>query len=325
MRPARTLRTLLTAGALLAAAANTALAVDSKDNAALAYWRVFSLVDADGADAVNTTGRDALGADGIANLDHSVLDVIRDDALIRRLIQAASLPECDFAVEYERGIEALLPHLGPMRTGVTALLLRAQLDLAEGDPAHAAQCLAAALRSAEHIIGDRILISSLVSAWMIERARPIVEAASARDDFGEEQRLVVLDAIERFEARDPVGAVAALRTEARMIARWAEANLRGDEGISILTRVSPGVTHDEADRFLNDAPNQIRLYTLAMDNAIDAVAARDLDALRALGEALHNGVFGEMAKVLVPSHGRTITAMDQAESSLRSMRATLAR
>lgn len=321
----RRTRPLLAAAILALAGAHAALAVDSKDNAALRYWRAFALVDADKAEAVNTVGRDALGAAEFTLTDETALGVIRDDDLIDRLIGAADLPECDFAIEYERGIGALLPHLGPMRTGATALLLRARFDIAHGDQAHAAACIAAAIRSAEHIVGDGVLISSLVSASIIERTRPVVDAAVNSGHLNTEQRAVLLGAIERFERDDPFGVVSALRAETRMIAHWAETNLRGDNGAELLAQVSPDGDSKETARILEDLPNQVRLYELAMGKGVDAVEARDKAALDALGAALREGAFGDLARIFIPSLHRTIDTMVRAESNLTAMRDALSR
>ncbi len=324
-RTPRFAKALAAATILTLAGASHALAVDSKDNAALGYWRAFSLITPEQVDVIRSVGHQPIDAPEEILKNEAVLAILRDDSLIDRLITAASKPDCDFAVEYERGLDALLPHLGPMRTSAQILTMRAALDLAEGRPAHAAACIEATVRSAEHLIGDKILISSLVSARIIEHTRAVVERGVKIGAFNADQRAVLLDAVDRFENEDPFGVIASLQTESTMISRWAETTLAGENGPELLVQVSPGGDADESRRIIEDLPNQIRLYELAMGRGIDAVAARDATALDELGAALREGAFGELAKIVIPSLRRTISTMESAEANLQAIRDALAR
>ena len=324
-RTPRFARALAAAAILATVGATHALAVDSKDNAALGYWRAFSLITPAQVDVIRSIGRESFDSPEIILKNDAVLAILRDDSLIDLLIRAASKPDSDFAIEYERGFDALLPHLGPMRTSAQILTLRAALDLSEGRPAHAAACIEAVVRSSEHLVGDRVLISSLVSASIIEHARAVTELGAKNDAFDAGQRAAIIDAVDRFEEDDPFGVIAALRTEARMVADWAEISLAGENGPEMLAKISSGGDAEEARRITEDLPNQIRLYELAMRRSIDAVAARDVAALDTLSEALREGAFGELAKIVIPSLRRTINAMENAEANLQAIRDALTR
>lgn len=328
-RHPRFARTLALAALLAAGAAAPALAVDSKDNAALGYWRAFALVTPDRADAISAFDRSTLGAPDFALVDDAVLSVVRDDALIDRLLDSAAKPDCDFAIEYERGLDALLPHLGPMRTGARILAIRARLDLAEGRPDHAAACLDAAIRSAEHLIGDDTLISSLVSAAITASVQPVLEFALAEGLFDAGQRATLRAALDRFAKDDPFGVVASIRREKGVIALWASATLTGPGAPDAITQVagdSP-VAARLAKAVANgaDIRPQIALYEAYMDRAAAALAARDGAAIDDLRRAVESGAFGDVALLLAPGFDRLLVNLERSDATLASMRDALAR
>ncbi len=322
----RLARQLLAAALLAFAGATHALAVDSKDNAALGYWRAFALVTPEKAGTISAFDRDAIGNAEFAIDDPGVLAIIRDDALINHIIRAAAKPECDFAIEYDQGIDALLPHLGPMRASAIMLVLRARLDLAEGDAAHAATCLEAALRTSEHLAQGNILIGSLVSLAITASAQPVIELGVAQGAFnaGERQRLAAV--VERIDDEDPFGIVSGLRIEKGMVAQWAATRLSGPDAASILASLS-GEVEDEAVRRVarGDLGAQIALYELFMDKGIDALQARDLTALNGLRDAVRGGAFGDLTLVVAPSLQPVLRNLNRADELLASLRESLAR
>jgi hypothetical protein len=319
-------RPLLAAALLAFAGASLALAVDSKDNAALGYWRAFALVTPEKAGTISAFDRDAIGNAEFAIDDPGVLDIIRDDALLNHIIRAASKPECDFAIEYDQGIDALLPHLGPMRTSAIMLVLRARLDLAEGDAAHAATCLEAALRTSEHLVDGNILIGSLVSLAITASAQPVIELGIANGAFDAGQRQRLAAVLDEIDDGDPFGIISGLRTEKRMVARWAADRLSGPDASSILASLS-GEDEDELTRRVaqGDLHGQIALYELFMDKGIEALQARDLAALNDVRDAVREGAFGDLTLVIAPSLHPVLRNLNRADELLASLRESLAR
>ena len=325
----RTLLTRTLAGlALSATLASAALAVDSKDNAALRYWRAFALVTPAHVEVISGVDRNRIGDADFVIRDEAVLNILRDDSLISRLVVGAAKPDCDFAIEYDKGLDALLPHLGPMRTSAVILLLRARMDLAEGDAAHASQALEAVLRSSEHLVSDDTLISSLVSLAMFALAQPVIELGVSQKAFDANQIVTLRDALDRFAEKDPFGVLASIRREKEVIAGWAASTLRGEAGAEWL-RVLPD--EDAAGHLAKyrapggDITSHISLYELYMERAILALERRDGATLASLSEAADAGAFGDLTGTLAPSFSNLLRSLERGDTLLASLRESLAR
>jgi hypothetical protein len=326
MTTPRFTRPLLAAAIFALAGASGANAVDSKDNAALGYWRAFSLITPERAEALSTIDRTTIGRADFVIDDKALLDTLRDEGLISRIIEAAAKPECDFAIDYERGIDALLPHLGPMRKSAILLTLRARLDLAAGDTAHAATCLVAALRSAEHIVDDELLISSLVSNSIVAVIQPVVEFGVSQGAFDAGQRQQMRAAVDRFSTDDPFGIMSSMRREKSMVAHWAATRLSGPDAASILASLSGEDEDDAVRRVVNgDLPGQIALYELFMSKATEALQARDIAALDGIRDAVREGAFGDLTLVIAPSFHHVLRNLKTGDDTMTSLRETLAR
>lgn len=245
------------------------------------------------------------------------------------LQRASRETHCDFQVRYEDGYAALLPHLGQMRQFARLLAADARRLALAGDEEGAAERLATMLRMARHLTGDRILISSLVSAaisnmaiveadWLLERTRGAgpVRAALAR-------------ALDRFPPDDPFGVEAALRTERDLVASLAR-RFRG-----------PNAGRDFADMFLamvqseDDTLRRRALGSLegeqfkaevekavdAFDLVFEAWGAGDPAAeLDALGQRFVEGDFGTVAILVVPAFGKTYESDAKARARLEAFR-----
>jgi len=99
-----------------------------------------------------------------------------------KLLEAASLrPACRFPVNWKAGPEARFPHLSRIRLANRLLMAKAQVDSARGDSQQAMEDIAIALRMANHITREPILISQLVRiayiAIIFQQFPTILEAA----------------------------------------------------------------------------------------------------------------------------------------------------
>jgi hypothetical protein len=81
---------------------------------------------------------------------------------IELAIAATASENCDWGMDYSKGFELLLPHLGPMRKVCQIILLDAQIKAGEGDIEKAMEQSLACFRIARHIKKDTTIISSLV-------------------------------------------------------------------------------------------------------------------------------------------------------------------
>ncbi len=327
MTTRRIARPLLAAALLALTGVSHANAVDSKDNAALGYWRAFSLVTPDNAKAISAFNRDAIGAADFTIEDESVRAIVRNDDIVTRLIEAAGKPDCDFAIDYERGIYALLPHLGPMRTSALILILRARLDLAEGDAAHATESLEAVLRSSEHLVDEDTLISSLVSMAIFASAQPVIEYGVAQGAFDAAQRATLRAAFDRFAKDDPFRVLASIRREKSVITDFVRTSLQGEAGLEAVRVAgdSPAARR-LAEQIANneDLAPQIALYQLFMDQATAALESRDLAAIQELEKGIDAGVFGDVAATFAPGFSAVHRNLLRSDELIVSLRETLA-
>jgi hypothetical protein len=89
----------------------------------------------------------------------------RQSGTLALLCEAGKKPACYFDRDYGRpSIDMLLPELQDLRTGAKLLALDARVKAADHDPRGALRDCHALLSMSEHVAGDPLLISMLVSA-----------------------------------------------------------------------------------------------------------------------------------------------------------------
>lgn len=246
------------------------------------------------------------------------------------LERASREVHCDFQVRYEDGYAALLPHLGHMRNFARLLVADARRLALAGDTRGAADRLATMFRMARHITGDRILISSLVSAAITDMAIEEAYWLFDRTQDAPEIRQVLGQALERFPADDPHNVELALRTERDLVASLAR-QFRGPSAgrdfasmFGMVTGNTEGDAVEAALRGLNGEQfkSQVDKAVDAFDLVFEAWNADDpLAELRILGEHFSSGDFGSVAVVVVPAFGHAYTSDARATERLHAFRA----
>ncbi|QEH35870.1 hypothetical protein OJF2_44270 [Aquisphaera giovannonii] len=127
-------------------------------NAALQYWQAFALMPAPDGDR---EGRLSRWNDD--PLDGRALELASSFEGSRLyLLRGAALGACDWGLDYEDGIQLLLPHLGRARDLARMAALHARRELGQGRPEAAAEDAKAILSLARHVGSDPIAISILV-------------------------------------------------------------------------------------------------------------------------------------------------------------------
>ena len=99
-------------------------------NAALYYWRALYSLD---RDFQRQTG-DLLQHDRTADWappESTVAKLKENRDFITQLLQASRIDKCDFGIAYDEGFMALLPHVGPLRSGARILAMDAHRLMAE--------------------------------------------------------------------------------------------------------------------------------------------------------------------------------------------------
>lgn len=236
---------------------------------------------------------------------------------------------CDFQVRYEDGYAALLPHLGQIRNFARLLVIDARRLALAGDTQGAADRLATALRMARHVTGDRILISSLLSAGITDMT--IKEASWLLDHTQDARQIrqILGQALERFPAEDPHGVEVALRTERDMAASLARQFRGPNAGADFADMylylagdaedhpVEPALRSLNAERFRVEVEKAVDAFDLVFEawNADDPPAE-----LRMLGEHFSSGDFGPIATVVAPAFGKAYQADARARVRLEAFR-----
>ena len=191
----------------------------SDQNAALRYWRAFELQDTDSRRAISELATDLY--DKSWKPDQALLDALAAQSnTIEMLIEAANMDHCDFGVDYNKGVYALLPHLNRLRSGALLLRIDARVHALNGDIDAAIERIAAIFLISQHISTERVLISSLVTLAIFAVADELVAFLEDSGHFNETHRQTLGDALGRFNKTDPFGIKASVEAERDVIASW---------------------------------------------------------------------------------------------------------
>ena len=314
------------------------IAAEADRNAALRYWRAVWLMGEDSPSA-------SIDYEGLyqPNYNHapngeapySSSQLLQDQSeVIRLLIEASLLEECDFGVDYDKGVEALLPHLSPMRRAAQLLVLDARRLLSEGDKAGATERVTAAYRLAEHMTGDLTLINSLVSMACFSLVDSFVETHES--SFDDAHRQAIAQAIARFDADDPFGCAKAVRGEATFFGGWMlrrvgnewstpdafVADLRTLFDVETAENLRAEMFAAEAgtgEAFRQKLRREIEKYATALNLMADAWTTPDAEkSLDAIESQIVDGGFGAVAQVMAPSLGRCHASDMKARATLQA-------
>jgi len=129
-------------------------------NAALKLWQAF-------AQLPKVTGPEEhkLNAESLTMpLDAQTREIVtKADYALRMMHRAAALPHCDWGLDYEEGIDLLLPHAQAARMLSNLACLRARIRFEEGRNAEAIEDIVDAMTVGRHVSMDGSLITILVN------------------------------------------------------------------------------------------------------------------------------------------------------------------
>lgn len=278
-------------------------------NAALVYWRAWSLEPTDLSDQIKNKFESGKPVDPKGEL----ADLLRKPEttqVIRQVLQASRLPECDFGIVYSDGFMALLPHLSKLRASARVVAADAALAAAEGRVDDATERIAAIYRMSRQLSGEGLLISSLVSPAVAGLGHAQVKANVEAGRFTHAQAAMLVDEIDAYSESDPFGMRRSVAMEGSVMITWIEKNFTGHDAGARLAdalitdaQVSPD-TPLEAIRVMNEdalrqTTSQVREYYRLCIEVFDLPDAED--RLNALAKDVAEGKFGPLAHVLAPS------------------------
>lgn len=332
------IKPILTLLIAIACLSPISIAASADQNAALRYWRAMWIMGEDTpSPSVDYEGlydpNYNHASDGEEPYPSSQLLEDRAEA-IGLLIEASRLDHCDFGIDYEKGVEALLPHLSPMRRAAQLLVLDARRLLSEGDTDGATERVTAAYRLAEHMTGDLTLINSLVSMACFSLVDSFVETNEA--SFNDAHRQTIAQAIARFDADDPFGCAKAVRGEATFFGGWMLRRVDNewstpdrfiedfatlfDFGTADEVRAEVfNTTFDSAESFRAQLRREIEKYNTALNLMADAWNTPDAEkSLEAIETQIVEGNFGTIARHMAPALGRCHASDMKARATLEA-------
>jgi hypothetical protein len=127
-------------------------------NAAIKYWQAFGLLP-----SMNPDQEKLIRNPNKVPLDSEALKLINRSSMSRLYLhRAASLPRCDWSLDYEDGIRLVLPHLGKSRTLTNLAALHARHEFEHGHWQAGADDITDMLKLARHLEMDRMIFPNLL-------------------------------------------------------------------------------------------------------------------------------------------------------------------
>lgn len=293
-------------------------------NAALRYWQAANETPTAVREAVREIDWDAVGK----NLDADAMPesyrkaiALDSGGIVNVVLGATKLALCNWEINYEDGIGALLPHLAPMRTHARVLRLNAREALVKGDVERATEIVIGITRVGRHAMVDPVLICSLVGVAITETAlnEADVMAGSGRLTKATRDRLVA--ALKDVDVRDPFrfkeSVVAERSVFLQMVLRQATGpnagkklaealGMMGDPNVAVVENLSESQIREDLDR--------TRAAYGKLIEALDAPAPEE--EIARVAEEIKRGEHGLIASFMVPAIGKAYASQQKAITHL---------
>jgi len=228
---------------------------------------------------------------------------------IRILLRGSKLERCDFGIDYQRGPETLLPHLGELRRGAMLLIADARLKIDAGEIDEAVQRIAAGYRMAEHTAQNPLPITTIVAVSMFAVADGMATHADQRNLLNDEHRAALRTALERFDPDDPFSFVQAMEMERRMNVDWLRRRIQTHDSTESFETELQRLFGEQASRSginldfenLSAAHTQIELLDQMYAHARRAFSsANPAQELKRLEGNVDAGAYGPLASLFQP-------------------------
>lgn len=292
---------------------------DLVNNAALWYWRCFNELQLERESSKRY----------IELLQHNAEPV--DEGEVERLRAmwsnvvataevAASKDRCAFGIDRAAGLDAMLPHLEPMRRLSKIVAGEANRAMECGDHEAAMRKLNILCRMAAHTQQDEIHISTLVAASISSMALSTVEQWLDDDRLIQDHKQQAIHSLSHLRTIGPACLPQLLIREREATSQW------------MLQRWSGPKDYDEAVRFFRkfdadpvgflvptDLVKDLQRFDAQMVRIIDAAENSDISRLETLcGDARHLK-HGIIASVMIPPYQKTHEQLRHVEEQRSSL------
>ncbi|GAB5496392.1 MAG: hypothetical protein Phyf2KO_14720 [Phycisphaerales bacterium] len=251
---------------------------------------------------------------------------------IEQIIDASRLAECDFGLNYEQGIETLIPQLAVMRSSAKLLVNDAR-RLKDSDLDATAERIAATIRIGEHASQTRTVIGSLVGIAITELARTETTKLLDENKLSIGQAKLIDAALDRVLVEDPFFSLGSVRTEAAMMTRWIKHEFSdenaGEQFVDVFVIAGAEGHEDELEHELKgmdgDALGKMtEKAAVGYEDLIEAWQAEDpRAAMGRVEQKLIEGGYGPVAQLVMPALGNFRNRLDESEQGLTQLRERL--
>ena len=291
----------------------------TQPNAALLYWRYWSMISDDAAERLRAAYSDDQRKDPAWAPDDEVasLAVELQDA-VEGLLRAAAVERCDFGLEHELGLDMTLPHLGQVRSGARLLAIDARRLAAAGEHDAAAARVGAIFRSAAHIRSDHFAISSFVACALAQVAAGEAQHLIASGKLSGDARADLRAAAASLSGDDPFGFKESLRQDGQRWVSWIS---------TVGYKLDPDDADPDEDPNDEDAAVRVKVERALAEwgvGAYDAAIAAwdDPDAvakLASIEERAGSGEWGPVPTISMPPLVKARRSQTAVEEQLASV------
>lgn len=302
-------------------------------NAAPIYWRGFMLHATNeslkGVDWTLLTADDDEAGYRLTSAEIEQLSEVQ--SIIATALRARSVPSANWEIDYELGVNALLPHLGPMRNMARLLAADIRRCVTENDIDGAIDRFEALHAMSRHVRGDGILISSLVSAAITNLATTQTSHFLAQVELTTAQRDRLVAAVDAYGKDDPFAVRQAITNEGVWLTAWLAEKVREGsftQEMDMLFSLGDGsdagaierIKRLSDDAMLEELRSCRRYYADAVSVWSETDAVDRLEALEAL---VQEGHYGRIAQVLAAALSKSHAADQRGHAALEASRSEI--
>ncbi len=249
-------------------------------------------------------------------------------ALLRR---GAAQQYSDYGLDFSKGFELTLPHLGQLRNGARLLRAEALVKMHDGDVAGASRDLASMYQIGGHLSDDRVLISALVGTAIFNFADESVQSALDRGAIDTSAAAELAGALQQLDEDDPFGFVESIFSEHELMMATLSNDVHDDGDMHELASMIGG-SEEQAHAIVEklqdaDVDAEMAKFDGAMNDVAEILLLEDTDEgqqrLNDWESKIENGDYGVFATLLMPGYGKAYQLMIEARSLVAERRAML--
>lgn len=301
----------------------------SVENAALLYYRYWLIMTDDLREALHAE----YSSDPAWRPSPKLSQIIAEHPdVIRGLLKATTVERCDWGVETEEGVYALLPHLRELRMSARLLRADARRLLDAGEIEAASERIAALYRLSAHTASDPVLISSLVAVAILHLAAGEVEEIVATGSLTTTARDTILKAIDTLDPDDPGHIRDGILNERTFFLGWFQRTFQGPDAprrmLAELEKFDALQTPEDREALIAMSEQDLVAdfeQAARFFDAVDSIWFEPdaLDRAAQIDELVERGYYGISGKALLPGVTKVYQQAVESAEELRRVRRLL--